>query len=601
MDSELKPHLPHSAQPDRLSLYHTVLNAVGEQVSVLALTKATLVHLSHTLEDIVLTQRLPALIFTGFQESSYWRKETARYEHLAAIAKQVCIFAGRPLPKDGPAHALQITLDDNDPARQEWFLTILSGQFSVVLCGLDRVATVTSEAYRRFDTIWSFEPAVVSVALDAVEGLLEKYRPARAAELREARSAYPLRPPDARVLSQFTSELITFEEKLNQRLRRTTESLSESEALLRMVVISAPILLIATDTRGVVTFFDWHGVPQLQQVAEPLVGQPIKHLHEDIPQIDTIHARALEGQRARTLITTAKGVTVEIHAAPVHDTLGNVTGAVLVLVDVSSRVAADEARQRQQLMQSMLEQERELSRVKDRIMRIVSHEFRNPLATISTTVDLLQNFNHALNEGEQATYLSKIQNQVLRLKDMVQDVSLILRSSQHSVTLDIRPVDLQQELQHIINDQKEYMSVPHEIRLDYQLDDQQLESDTRILRRVVANLLSNAAKYSPPDAPIDLRVRAMGRWVLLAVQDAGIGIPLDAMGTIFEPFTRANNTQDVAGIGLGLTIVRDSVALLGGTVSIQSEVGEGTTVTVMIPREPPRPTPNNNTPPTAGE
>jgi signal transduction histidine kinase len=590
MGNPLKPQNMTPPASNRLSLYQTVLAAVGDNNPVMSLTKATLVHLSHTLEDIVLTQRLPALIFTGFQESTYWRKETERYEKLATVAKQVCIFAGRALPDDSPAHALQVTLDDDDPVRQEWFLAILSGQFSVVLSGLDQedVGVVTSESYRRFETIWSFEPHLVAVALDAVEGLLDRYRPQMASELREARTSYPLRPPDAGILSHFTSELIRFEERLNQQLRAAAVSLSESEALLRMVVVSAPVILIATDARGVVTFFDWHGIPQLKRVAEPVVGQQIAHLSDDLPNIDTIHQQALQGNRAQLQTQTPTGISVEIHTAPVRDSDGQVRGAVVVLVDVTEQMMADESRRYQERTLALLEHERELSRTKDRIMRIVSHEFRNPLATISTTADLLDRFSDTLSPVERQMYLRKIQQQVLRLKDMVQDVALILRSSQNALTVELEAVALRTELEDIIAEQREYTSTAHLIRLDYQLDNDTIETDVRILRRIVTNLISNAAKYSPAESPINLNVRPSRGWVLLAVQDYGIGIPRHQLGAIFEPFVRAENIGNASGIGLGMTIIRDSVTALGGTVSIQSTENEGTTVSVLLPRKAPR-------------
>ena len=127
----------------KLSIFETLKDKVGDEIPVISLTKATLVHLSHTLEDFVLRRQLPAFIFTGFQESSHWRKETERYQKLADTAMQVCIFAGKPLPEDSNSEAVQIELEGDDPLRQEWFLGIFSTEFSVILCGLDNL-TATS-------------------------------------------------------------------------------------------------------------------------------------------------------------------------------------------------------------------------------------------------------------------------------------------------------------------------------------------------------------------------------------------------------------------------------------------------------------------------
>ncbi len=140
-----------------ISIFETLKDDLGGDLNTVMLTKATLVHLSHTLEDFVLQHHLPAMIFTGFQESSHWHKETKRYQALADVAMQVCIFAGKPLPPDADIGVLQIELTGDDPLRQEWFLAILSTDFSVILAGLDNMESVPAEAHRRFETLWSFD------------------------------------------------------------------------------------------------------------------------------------------------------------------------------------------------------------------------------------------------------------------------------------------------------------------------------------------------------------------------------------------------------------------------------------------------------------
>ncbi|NJO84350.1 MAG: hypothetical protein HC828_17270 [Blastochloris sp.] len=92
---------------------------LGTRLPVVRCTKATLVHLSHTLEDLVLRHNIPALLFTGFQESSHWREETRRYRALVDVAQQVCIFAGGALPPESNAKELHITLHGDDPLRQD--------------------------------------------------------------------------------------------------------------------------------------------------------------------------------------------------------------------------------------------------------------------------------------------------------------------------------------------------------------------------------------------------------------------------------------------------------------------------------------------------
>src|SRR6185503_17856961 len=109
-------------QNPSLSLFKLLRQKLDQRLPTVRCTKATLVHLSHTLEDTILSRRIPAMIFTGFQESAYWRQETERYWALAQVAQQVCIFAGAPLPPESETTSLHVTLNGNDPLRQEWFL-----------------------------------------------------------------------------------------------------------------------------------------------------------------------------------------------------------------------------------------------------------------------------------------------------------------------------------------------------------------------------------------------------------------------------------------------------------------------------------------------
>jgi DICT domain-containing protein len=158
------------------SLYPALRPLVGsDQVSLLS--KATLVDMSHAIEDIVLEERLAALVFTGFQKSTHWEEEVRRYRDLAQVARSVCIFARGDLSVAESVHCAGVTLAPDDRLSQEWFLLVLTGEIAVVLCGQDCHSPVQQEAERLFETIWTFEPAVIARCLEVVEGAVARYRP----------------------------------------------------------------------------------------------------------------------------------------------------------------------------------------------------------------------------------------------------------------------------------------------------------------------------------------------------------------------------------------------------------------------------------------
>ena len=107
-----------------------------------------------------------------------------------------------------------------------------------------------------------------------------------------------------------------------------------------------------------------------------------------------------------------------------------------------------------------------------------------------------------------------------------------------------------------------------------------------MLRHILSNLLSNAIKYSPPGSEVHLDLRCQASQASLVIRDWGIGIPPADQTRLFEAFHRAGNVQNIPGTGLGLTIVKKSVDLHGGTIAVDSQLGVGTTFTVTLPMQP---------------
>jgi signal transduction histidine kinase len=104
-----------------------------------------------------------------------------------------------------------------------------------------------------------------------------------------------------------------------------------------------------------------------------------------------------------------------------------------------------------------------------------------------------------------------------------------------------------------------------------------------LLRHILSNLLSNACKYSPPGSEVHFELICQAGQATFVIQDRGIGIPPADLAHLFEPFHRASNVKEIPGTGLGLAIVKRAVDLYGGTIAVDSQVGEGTTFTVTLP------------------
>jgi rsbT co-antagonist protein RsbR len=313
--------------PIAVSLFNILKSQLGERVAPFQATKASLVDISHTLEDALIKHRLPSVIFTGFQESSYWNEETERYLELVGIASQICIFAGGNPPMPDEQH-IAVTLQGEDPLRQEWFLLILSGQFSAVLCGLDNQRPTVEEARRTFETILSFDPLVISAALEAILPVVDRYRPDRAAELRAAAAQFPPRDPAGSLMTELTVGIFSHlqfrsdqQAELLDELIQLRDRQYQLENVISELAVPVVPLLNGVIILPLVGSFDTR---RAQQVMESLLTGIAEH-QADVAIIDITGVPLVDTAVANYLIQA-------IRAA-------NLLGAHVILTGIGSQIA----------------------------------------------------------------------------------------------------------------------------------------------------------------------------------------------------------------------------------------------------------------------
>lgn len=168
-----------------------------------------------------------------------------------------------------------------------------------------------------------------------------------------------------------------------------------------------------------------------------------------------------------------------------------------------------------------------------------------------------------------------------RLINELFDVSR-LRAGQ-PLTLECRPTDLVDLVQRVVAEHQR-LTQDHHIRIEAAVTQLEGRWDAFRIERVVDNLLSNATKYSPAGGDVTVSVtREHDDWAIIAVRDAGIGIPAADLPRIFEPFQRASNVGPISGTGIGLAGARQIATEHGGTLGVQSAVGAGTVATLRLP------------------
>ena len=151
--------------------------------------------------------------------------------------------------------------------------------------------------------------------------------------------------------------------------------------------------------------------------------------------------------------------------------------------------------------------------------------------------------------------------------------------------LTVQPVNLTQLCEAAIAQIQDYDE--DEQRILFRVDEElpNLMLDVRRIKYVLTNLLSNALKYSNSDKMVTLDVSRHEDGIMVTVADQGIGIPLEDQARIFDPFYRAHNVGTIRGTGLGLSIVKEIVELHQGTITIKSELNQGTKITVYLPQD----------------
>jgi PAS domain S-box-containing protein len=268
-------------------------------------------------------------------------------------------------------------------------------------------------------------------------------------------------------------------------------------------------------------------------------------------------------------------------AQPVHDDDGSVQGVMVVVADVTEQVLA---RQRVDGLRKAAE---DANRAKDEFLAMLGHELRNPLAPITTALQLmrLRAGNVAQNER------TVIERQIAHLTRLVDDLLDVSRITRGKVEIRKQPIELAEVVAKAIE-----MASPllerrqHHLEVEVNSEGLMVDADLTRLAQVVANLLTNAAKYTDPGGKIVIRSGGDFEQVWLSVRDNGIGIDATVLPHVFDLFMQEHQSIDRSqgGLGLGLAIVRSLVALHGGTTTVHSAgKGRGSEFTIRVPRSSP--------------
>jgi len=393
------------------------------------------------------------------------------------------------------------------------------------------------------------------------------------------------------------------ERTLRLTMEKTAERLRLSEGQFRAIFAAEPVGVAQVDVSGAWVSVNAALCRMLGYEQRELVGKGIgevthpDHREELRARFEQIISGATNSANweKRYLRKDGSHVWAHVSVAPVHDELGQVRSAVVVMQDISQVMAAREvlARDKEQLEALVAERTaslQEMTRNMNFLLYTIAHDLRAPLRAQHGYSDLLLlKFGDLLGRTG-SDYLNKIKDAAARLDDLVRDVL-----SYASINRKVLPLS-EVRLRDVVAAAKEELLQT----IERQQGIVELENVQGVvighegaLHLVISNLLSNALKFVPKGVQPNVRIWSERRsaFFRLWVQDNGLGIASENHDVIFGIFQRLNNTPEYPGTGIGLALVKSGIERMGGHVGFDSELGKGSRFWVEVPAAEDNPTP----------
>jgi signal transduction histidine kinase len=236
----------------------------------------------------------------------------------------------------------------------------------------------------------------------------------------------------------------------------------------------------------------------------------------------------------------------------------------------------------QQELSEALDKEKQLNEIKSRFVSMASHEFRTPLTTVLSSASLLSKYTSGDDQDKRDKHIERIKSSVNNLNDILEDFLSLGKLSEGRIEVRKEPVNIKQLVEDTVDEMKALSKKGQHFVLKC-AGDCEANTDKKLLKNILINLIGNAIKFSDEDLPITISGKKAGSYMLMSVSDKGIGISEEDQQHLFSSFFRAANALNIQGTGLGLHIVKRYVDLLGGSAHVTSELGKGTTITFSIP------------------
>jgi two-component system CheB/CheR fusion protein len=364
-------------------------------------------------------------------------------------------------------------------------------------------------------------------------------------------------------------------------------------AQLSAIVESSDDAIVGKGLDGIIQTWNRGAERLYGYTAEEVVGKNVAVLMQpgsehELPSLIGQISRGETVEHFRSLRLRKDGTKLDMSVtlSPIYDAERRIVGVSAIGRDVSGLVSAQrELEARSTEIRGLLEQAEDAARRREQFLAMLSHELRNPLAAVTNAAAVLR----VTPTGEVIERCQRaLERQSLHMKRLLDDLLDVSRITRGKFELRSADLDLRQPIDAAIEATAPLLA-ERGLVLRTSMPDGPLplHGDVNRLAQVIANLLSNAANYSPSGSHAELRVDAIGQRIGIRVSDHGVGIEPELLDRIFELFVQSEQRLDRSrgGLGVGLSLARNIVELHNGTIAAHSDgPGRGSTFQIWLPR-----------------
>lgn len=339
--------------------------------------------------------------------------------------------------------------------------------------------------------------------------------------------------------------------------------------ILGAVINSLTDGILVTDEQGHIILYNQKAEALLGIRGRTALGEPVQNYIKNdllIRLINKVLTLDLPFHTEEICLIDSGDSKLRVHVCPVRDEHALLIGSVSLLHDVAKLSAID--------------------KVKSNFLAMVSHQLKSPLgSTLLQTSILLDGMVGELNE-KQKDLIHKVKAKTKGMVELVNDILDVCFIEEKGHIAQIESLDLSETLQKAIEmmqPQAQDKNIDLRVTIGSQLP--LINGNKSSMEAMFINLISNAIKYTPSDGHVSLEIGKNGQHIQLKVSDNGIGVEEKDIPRIFDKFyrERSERTKNISGTGLGLSIVKGVVDAHNGSISVESEVGKGSTFTVLLP------------------